>query len=825
MITHPIHNRVVHLVFTLLLMISVAQLSAQKPRLYSIEHGLASTQLTDLKVDNNNFLWVATRSGLSRFDGQNFTTFTADSDNPHKLNTNHISCSYIDDIGKIWIGANDGLYLLNHTTNSFEHFPLEKSENRVVSVTCIVNIEDRPGMMLVGTSGYGVYAFNRETLAVDSLLTQRYNDALTISYITGMINDDKGNHWVFTHHWLRILNPQTMRLITPVTTLSEEEQENCEIMSASVGPSSRTIYLGTNNQGLLMCHTRSFEIDRLDFPELKGRQLTSIAAGQDSCMLVGTEGQGFWSVNMRDRRVERLHFAQCPVDIDHVKIKSVAHDKQQNTWLNLYQKGLMVIPKSGKLFSCQPILANKDSEHNLSNVSCFSEASDKTRFYGLDGAGILMIRPDESRQLFNSENTIMKNNAIMALITLPNGDTYAGTYGDGIYKIDRNGKFSRDPHLAELDIRSIMCFSLSPDKQTLYIGSNGEGVFRYQLPTGELDNIILDDGTRWIVSLFADQDRLWAGTEGQVISYDYTTHEAHRYKELPSVRVFSIAKDKDGVVWFMADKGLFRYYKQGNSIHAIQVAQQMGETYSAMVISDDGKLWMASNHGITCYDPLHINAIRYNSPDISEVGSFSVRAAQRWADDTFSFGGDNGMVVFDPINIEQYDYKLAPIYFTRLWVNNKLTDYEPQLPASENVLDSALWTASTLRLPIESNSFSLSFTVQEYNTPVDINYAYRLNGYEETWHQVQGLNQTLSYSSLPAGTYTLVVSAHQGNDLNSQPQTKELTIIIYAPWYQRAWLRNTVLIFFGFTIIWMLYSMHNILSRRRKEKQSAAAKS
>ncbi len=792
------------------------QSQAQKPRLYSIEHGLASTQLTDLDIDNDNFLWVCTRGGLSRFDGQNFTTFTGESSNPCTLNTNHISCTHVDKEGRIWIGANDGLYLFEQETNRFQYFRIDDDPSHTVSISSIVDIDQYPGKLLLGTNGYGVFVFDKNELATDKILTKSYTSVFPDSYINLIINDDLGTHWIFTQKWMKILNPKDMRLIEPITTMSAAEQEKCEISTASLGPTSRIIYLGTVNHGLLLCHTRSYEVDQLDVPELKNRQITAIAAGQDSCMLIGTEGLGFWQLNVKAKTAERLHYPQCPVDIDHVKIKNITHDKQRNIWLSLYQKGVMVIPNSGKLFSCRPILATKGSEHNLSNVSCFAEGLDQTRYYGLDGAGILAQKPDGTRTHYSTETSTLGSNAIMSLETAPNGDIYVGTYGNGIYKIDAKGQLKRDPNLSLLEIRSIMDMAVSPDQQTLFIGCNGEGIFSYNLTTGELKQLINDEGTHWIISLYADdKQQLWFGTEGQLMRYSLTDGSTHRFKEIKHVRVFNICKDASNVMWFISDKGLLRYYDQDQTLHLIQTGQQAGETYSAMQMSDDGNFWLSSNRGITCYDPKHNKALRYNSPDIAEVGSFSIRASIRWSDQQFGFGGDNGMLTFNANEVENFDYQLTPIYFTRLWVNNQLTDYDPNLPKNENVLDAALWTASTLRLPLSSNSFSLGFTIQEYSTPIDINYAYRLNGYEKEWHEVQGLNQTLSYSSLPAGTYTLVVSAHQGNDLNSQPQTKELTIIIEAPWYQNLWIMIPLITLFGLSFIWMFWSIY--LLRRKKK--------
>jgi len=809
-------NHITYLLTSLLLWQSVSPLYAQKPRLYNVEQGLASTQLTDLDFDQDNFLWVSTRGGLSRFDGQNFNTFSGDSNNPHMINSNLISTSYVSKDGQIWIGGNDGLYLLDHATNSFTYFTLEETPDRVVSVSSIVDIKACPGKLLIGSNGYGLYVLDKKTLSLDKTMTETFQNTCGIDYVNGIINDEYGNLWIHSHHWISIFDPKEKKVITPTSSISAEDQASIEVTASAIGPDNRTIFLGTVKHGLLTCNTRTYEISRVNVPELEGRQITSIATNTNTTLLIGTEGQGLWTLNPTTKEIVRVYFPQCPVDIDHVKIKNIAFDKQGNTWLNLYQKGILVIPTSGKLFSCQPIIVDLDHEHNLSNVSSFSEGPDHTRCFGLDGAGVLMQYPDGTRRLYSTENSPLRTGAIMTVKTLDDGRTYVGTYGDGLYVIDRTGKMMRDPYLSKLDPRSVMCLEVSRDQQSLYIGTNGEGLYSYDFNTKQLKCLINDSGSHWIISLFAgDPGQLWFGTEGQIMRYSLADGSVKRFKEPQHVRTFTMAKDADETLWFLGDKGLYRYHASDEKIREVQIGQQMGETYSSMLISEDGKLWLSSNHGIISYDPKYIKVLRYNSPDISEVGSFSIRAAQRWSNHKFAFGGDNGMLLFDPEDIESYNYELAPIYFTRLWVNNQLVDYDPNLSPEENLLDSALWTATTLRLPIESNSFSLSFTVQEYSTPVDINYAYRLNGYEEQWHQVQGLNQTLSYASLPAGSYTLEVSAQHGNDLNSQPQTKELRIIIEAPWYESAWFTYFIGLLFLASILWSLWSIYHLLFRHK----------
>ena len=760
---------------------------AQKPLLYGVQNGLASTQITDINIDNDNFLWVSTRSGLSRFDGQAFSNFIGDNENPFMLKSNHITGTYQDATGNLWVGTNFGLFHFDHSTNSFTQIKLERDERRIVHVSCMAPIEGNPDLMLIGSNGYGLYVFNTKSQTVDDSLSKKYNEAFGESYVTAIQNDNYGNHWVIGTQWFKVINSESVSLINVDTDIPEEQKLSIVIQGHAVEPKGAIIYLGTVSNGIIRCNTLSHKVEFLDIPEFRNKEMYSLLVEQDNSLLVGTEGAGLWKLNTKTFEAERLRYAQCPIDLDYAKIHGIIRDRQGNTWLSVYQKGVLEIPNNGRLFSSVPVKATHESEHNLSNVSCFSERTD-ARIYGLDGAGVIVENQDGSILHLSTETSTLSTNAIMSLRTTDDDITFIGTYNHGLYVLDKTLKLIREPKLSALDGESIMCMAYKKERKSLYIGTNGSGVYEYKTDTKELTQLVVGDGVRWIVSMYADnKDNLWIGVEGALVKYVIDEGIDDRFKSPAGIRVFNIQQDSKKSIWFLADKGLFKYDYEEKTLNDIRLNTQLGEVYATMCISDDDQIWIASNYGITNYDPEKFKSLRYKSPDITEIGSFSIRAAKKWTTGSISFGGDNGMLIFKAEDVENFDYKLSPIYFTRLWVDNMITDYDPRLSKEENVLDKALWCASELRLPISSNSFSLTFTVQEFSTPIDIYYSYKLNGFEDSWHEVQGVNQTLSYSSLPAGRYTLTVTAHQGNEPNSETQSKDLIIVIYQPWYLSWW--------------------------------------
>ena len=74
-------------------------------KFYGIEDGLIDDRVTDLLEDRHGNLWVATLSGLSRFDGSTFRTFTT----AEGLPNNRIRCLFEDSRGHLWLGTDGGV--------------------------------------------------------------------------------------------------------------------------------------------------------------------------------------------------------------------------------------------------------------------------------------------------------------------------------------------------------------------------------------------------------------------------------------------------------------------------------------------------------------------------------------------------------------------------------------------------------------------------------------------------------------------------------------------------------------------------------------------
>ena len=775
--------------FTLIITIALGlcqSLLAQVPRLYSTGEGLVSTRIEKIMFDRDNFLWVATDQGLCRFDGQTFIAYERQPGNPYALQESHISGLYEDQQGLHWICASDGLYYLCRTENSLTRYVMDSTMMWIsISNVCPHPIQEHT--LLVGTYGLGIYVFDTEQRKVNKPATFQLQSLMHRRNCQHIWTDRHNRLWIFYPNGIECIDLKLMQNVS----LPELQDKVNEIVVQDVIEDRHTdrLYLATLNHGLLCCDLATLRVKDLDIPELKKLNLKALCMSPEGDIMIGTEAQGLWCLR-KDKTLEHIEEPDCPVDLDHIKAHSIAYDDQHNLWIGIYQKGLLMIPNQERLFRCHPIRP-RDGMHNLGCISSFADLSNGSRLYGIDGAGLLCEHPNGTKQHFHTDNSPLLTNAVLSLAATERNTAYVGTFNYGLYYYD--GKtLRREPSLQLLDHQSIMTMTYDSLTHNLYIGTNGDGIYTYQTQSHELQRLSGEYHLLWIVSLSLDKRRrLWASTEGSVACFDLENGSRIVPRFNQATRAYSFVEDANGTMWIASNQGLLTYTPGIDSLKQVCVdGEPLAGEYSAILQSKDGRMWLTSNEGLYCYDPHSKKLSHYIDPEIAAVGSFSYRSAKAWPDSTLSFGGDNGVLEFKPEAVLAYQRPLPPIQFTRLWVNNVVTDYDPTLSASGNQLDKSLWKASRLHLPASANSLTLWFAVQEYCNPLGIRYSYRLEGYEKDWHEVPGNEKAATYTALPWGKYQLHVRATMTNGNGSvQTQERTLNIQIDAPWYASWWAK------------------------------------
>jgi len=131
---------------------------------FSIEDGLSNPNVMQVIQDHEGFLWIATRHGLNKYDGYEFTTFEHIPGQQNSLSHNDITTLYEDSEGTLWVGTwLSGLNRFDRYTETFEHFQHDPDDSTTISHNDVRFIyEDRDRMLWVGTRGGGLNFFDRE---------------------------------------------------------------------------------------------------------------------------------------------------------------------------------------------------------------------------------------------------------------------------------------------------------------------------------------------------------------------------------------------------------------------------------------------------------------------------------------------------------------------------------------------------------------------------------------------------------------------------------------------------------------------------------------
>ena len=783
---------------------------AQTPRFYSTRQGLTSTRINHLMFDRDGFMWISTNMGLTQFNGQTFTHFLADSRRANSLSSNLVQVMYEDREGRHWVGTSEGLHHLCRTENRFERCYLMADTTVAVSVSSIVSHPERPGHILVGTYGYGVFDVDGATRTVDAQASMALSELLPQAYVASLLTDSRGHLWVFSHEGFRVLDIERNDIVdiyyegalSPAALLNR-----LTVHSAATDEEGHTVYLGSRTGEIYSCNVSSMDCRRLRCPELQGMDLTALCLDKGT-LLVGTENHGLYSLHPAAGGAQPVTYLNCPVDLGSSKIHGIRRDDQGNLWLSLYQRGLLVVPSQDDLFAYHSV-ALRPGGANLGGVTAFATLADSTRLVAIDGGGLMHYLADGTRRSYTSANSALATNSVLTMATGPDGCAYVGTYGAGVYCFRPATGPVRDTAMAALDRLPIM--SLCCRDSVLYAGTNGSGVWRYDLTRRHMERLrSLDpDSTfnSWTYSIHADgRGAVWTSTAGGFYRVDATTGAAQavRLDDGRSPRIYAFC-EQDTLLWMASDLGLLRMELPAAGatpcLRSVpnREAQEGEELLSVMTVGsgEATQVWFATSYGIGCYMPASRRFISYRNDEIALAGNFCSDAMGRWTTDAYSghivVGGDNGVIDFDPRAVAGRNPRLKDIFFTRLWIDNSPVVYDPARGSvadeeDGNVLDAALWAATTVTLPPSAGSFSLAFAVQEYCNPFSILYAYRLAGYEEEWHDVHGSEVAATYVHLPAGEYDLQVRACTTENRNITT-FKQIHIVVLAPWYRTWWFR------------------------------------
>ena len=378
------------------------------------------------------------------------------------------------------------------------------------------------------------------------------------------------------------------------------------------------------------------------------------------------------------------------------------------------------------------------------------------------------------------------------------GNLWAGTYNHGLLRLDRRtGKFQTyrhnpaDPYSLSNDVVTRL---LVDHNGALWVATN-DGLNRFDPATGRFTVYKPDPPKKIIDYLELVEDvkgALWLGTDSSgLYRFDPATakftgyeHDMDRPGTLSDNRVNSVHFDLSGTMWIGTQNGLDKFdSKTGTFTVYTQRDGLPGNAVGCILEDDHSNLWMSTNKGIARFDPQSAAVNSYSTaeglagPDLTGWGAcFKNRSGEMF------FGGFNGATLFHPDSVADPS-SAPPVVLTEFRLSGSPVDIGAGSPLSKSITDTARLTLSH-----EQRNFSLAFSALSYLSPGTNRYRYKLEGLDDTWHEVGSNERLATYTTLPVGVYTFRVQGATSRGIWSDPGAAVMVEIL-PPWWSTWWFR------------------------------------
>lgn len=773
----------------------------------SLDEGLSQSVVSDILQDSQGFMWLGTQDGLNRYDGRNFVTYKYDPDDPLSLGSSFIQAIIEDRDGVLWVGTlGGGLNQFNRDTGGFTRY-LSRSEANSLSDNNVQEIlEARDGSLWIGTNAGGLNHFSKSSRQ----FTIYRNDpddpqSLSNDNINEIIEDEQGILWIstfggglnrfdpesrlFSHYlndpevpgslssnlaqvvyqdrggviWVGTFDGGLNRYEPDTDTFAVYRNDPDDPYSLGADnvqvifeDSLGTLWVGTNPGGLNRFDAESgrffrYQNDPTDPKSLSQNNVVSIYEDQAGVLWVGTFGGG---VSKSDPSMAKFILLQKkpqdPNSLSDNSVWSILEDHEGYWWIGTLEGGLNRFDrKSGEW---KHFINNPDDPTSLSNNQAWSLLEDRqgNLWVGTGNAVNLFARATETFTPFPTPMTL-------DLVQSQDGTIWAGTITGGLGKLEPGSEqfsfYTHDP----ADPNSISDNSV---------------------------NVILEnsDGAMWIGTINRGLELFDPLTD----QFKHFEHDPDDPASLSNNYVLALHRDKQGSLWvatgggglnrFDAETGAFAHYTEKNGLP--------NDTIYGILEDERGHLWLSTNLGIADFDPQTGVVKKYNQRDGLQSNEFNQGAYFRSADGELFFAGVNGLNYFHPSDLVDSPYQPS-VVITGFALFN-----EPVMVGADSPLQKAIDQAQVIELNYRQNFLTFEYAALHYAAPQDIQYAYQLEGFEESWNLV-GNRNFASYTNIPPGDYVFKVMATNADGVWNENPT-ELAIDITPPFWATAWFRILV---------------------------------
>lgn len=819
---------------------------------YTSSAGLSNNSIMDIHQDKFGFLWVATADGLNRYDGYEFTTYQHQADDSTSIADNWLHTISQTKDGALLVGTQKaGISIYDHRKGTFTNLqpgPLGVASDHYLNLGKTLLQKDESTIWL--GMDPGIVALD---LAKDSSFHLVKGEGLGVNCF---VQSRTGDIWIGTNEGLLLVAAGSDGAIVPFEALPHRRTGTVKALTFNqkgqliVGADEGVFILSEQYPHWEIVEMRQFKEVNSIVCDKKGR----IWIGGRRGLIVLAEGATTMSPQagrlLSENRLDRQY------------INVLFLDRENNLWIGTANNGLLRLFLSDQHFPLfRPNIQENDAG-STKNITSAHMDQDGTIWLGTYGGGLL--RFDREHVHFDNYTSVpddpssLSDNTSYSIFRDVNQTLWVGCWnGRGLNEVIEKGQQLRfkqaiqgelpDDNTFDINRRSVQQL-FEDEYQNLWVAVNSgiflkkqdESTFRYikelDLPFNSINQILEDSQGNWWIGtwngLFVFKathiQALKRGELGETVAPEASFY-AHQNAPhgLSNNRITCLHQDSKDRIWIGTYGGglhLWQGQEENNFEENFQVYNQKdglpNDVIYGILEDEKQRLWLSTNNGLVLFDPNKEIFQTYTEADGLQSNQFNLHAYNYTPTGEFIFGGVNGFNVFDPLQFSIDSTPPPKVLLTDVLIKGEKVPIGKRADGTV-VLEEDILQASSMTLQPYDNSIKFGFASPTFNDGTKLQYAYRLDDFDDDWQRTTHRDRHALYSNLYHGTYTFEVKA--SIDGKNWGPVHAITIKVAPPWYLTWWAYTIaiLLLLLAFvTVAGLSYVYSNLQNKLKFEQMS-----
>lgn len=727
---------------------------------FSTESGLIQSQVNTLCQDENNYLWIGTLGGVSKFDGKEFTSFTKKDGLPD----DHIIRLLCTKKKSLYGVTRENFFIIKN-----EKVVVPKSEVVFQNITDLILLNDT---IYIATLKNGVFSFklneNKELALVNSI-------NLPPETLVNRLSNIEESVYICSSTGLYIYENKELKKhpLVPFVVCTGVKKDN-----------KNNLWVSTFRDGIYKISKQKNEVINLN------ENNSNVSSNYIRDIYIDFYGDVWFTSKRSIIKIDKQEYIFNYSEINgfNYVAETIFQDSEGNIWVGTEGKGIV------RFVSDEFTFLTRKQGLNSDLILSFCEDNKGDIWFSSYGDGV-SVKTTDGFKNYTSFNSALANNTVWCSLKDNEGKLWFGT-ADGL-SVFNNGVFKNYNEKDGLPSKKVQ--ALFQDKNNdIWIGTRS-GVVKYQD-----GNIIPDDfidlkNVRFIHKSF--DKKLWFASS-QGLYYKNTKNELIKIEDslLDNLTIYNI-QEYNKTLWVGTSSGLFKL--KNNEVIKVDLSEyEKGtETINFTKKDKENYLWVGTNNGVYTINLSNEKIKKYKVSDGLVGTETNLNAIFQDSKDEIWIGTSEGVSIFT-----RNKNKLKSFYKPVVNITNIKLFYE-----SKNYLEDSL----KKQFKFNRNHFTFYYNTPYFSSPENVKYSFILEGFDDDWSPPENVDFA-RYSNIPHGDYTFKVKSTIDGELWSN--TKVYNFTIKRPFWLTWWFRITTLVVL-FLIIYLLYKRQKNITRQKQEQE------